>query len=168
MSSYCLNERRLAREETMGLKDTVRARFEEAKRAGQREEKNLLSVILGDIATAEARTGKDMADADVEKVLRKMVESNAETLKQLKAHGRADEPQAAALEREIGLLKTLLPQTLDVAAIVQALAPVRADIVSAKNDGQATGVAMKHLKSQSRNAQGQDVAAAVKQIRTGS
>jgi uncharacterized protein YqeY len=150
----------------MSLKEKVRARFEEARRAGHREEKDLLSVILGDVGTIEARSGKEIADAEVEKLLRKMAESNAETLQQLKAHGRGDEPQAAALEREIAVLKSLLPQTLDVAAIVQALEPVRAAIRNAKNDGQATGLAMKHLKGQSLPVQGQDVSVAVRQIRS--
>lgn len=149
----------------MSLKDTVRAKFEDAKRSGNREEKNLLSVILGDLTTAEARTGKDVTDADVEKLLRKMVESNNETLTQLKTHQRADDPQVAVLEREIVFLKSILPQTLDVAAIAKALEPVQAAILNAKNDGQATGVAMKHLKELSLNAQGQDVSAVVKQLR---
>jgi len=56
----------------MTLKDKVRERFDAAKRVGNREEKNLLSVILGDIATAEARSGKEVADAEVEKLLRKL------------------------------------------------------------------------------------------------
>ena len=77
---------RSSSEGTMSLKEQVRQKFEEAKRAGNREEKNLLSVILGDISTAEARSGKEVADADVEKMLRKMVESNTETLTQLKSH----------------------------------------------------------------------------------
>ena len=50
-------------------------------------------------------------------------------------------------------------------AIASALEAVRTEIVSAKNDGQATGVAMKHLKGLSLNAQGQDVTAVVKQMR---
>jgi len=149
----------------MSLKEQVRARFEESKRSGNREEKNLLSVILGDISTAEARSGKDIAEADVEKLLRKMVESNTETVAQMKSHQRGDDPRVAVLEREIGFLKDLLPQTLDAAAIVQALEPVRADVAAAKNDGQATGVAMKHLKSLGLKVQGQDVTVAVQTIR---
>src|SRR5262249_54833477 len=149
----------------MSLKDKVRQRFEEAKRLGNREEKNLLSVILGDISTAEARSGQEMPEAEVEKLLRKMVESNTETLTQLKSHNRSEDPQVAVLEREITLLKSILPQTLDPDAIVQALAPVRSEIISAKNDGQATGIAMKHLKAQGIRALGQDVAVAVQTIR---
>lgn len=150
----------------MSLKEIVRQKFEAAKRAGNREEKNLLSVILGDISTAEARSGKEVPDTDVEKLLRKMVENNIETVTQLKSHDRADDPRIAVLEGEIAFLKSLLPQTLDAEAIAKALEPVRAEILSAKNDGQATGVAMKHLKGLSLNAQGQDVSAVVKQIRT--
>ncbi|HLJ92461.1 MAG TPA: GatB/YqeY domain-containing protein [Gemmataceae bacterium] len=149
----------------MSLKDHVREKFEQAKRSGNREEKNLLSVLLGDIATAEARSGKELPEADVEKMLRKMVESNLETLTQLKSHNRAQDPQVAVLEREVSFLKSLLPQTLDAPAIAKALAPIHAELRNAKNDGQATGVAMKHLKSLSLNAQGQDVSAVVKQIR---
>jgi uncharacterized protein len=150
----------------MSLKDAVRQKFESAKRTGNREEKNLLSVILGDVSTAEARTGKDVADSEVEKLLRKLVESNTETIAQLKSHHRVDAPQIAVLEREIGLLKSLLPETLHADAIERALDPVRADIINAKSDGQATGVAMKHLKSLSLNVQGQEVSVAVKRIRT--
>jgi uncharacterized protein YqeY len=150
----------------MSLKESVRQKFEQARRAGNREEKDLLSVILGDIATAEARTGKELHEAEVEKVLRKMVESNTETLTQLRAHNRADAPQVAVLEREIALLKSVLPKTLDADAIIQALTPVTDDIINAKSDGQATGLAMKHLKGLSLNVQGQEVSAAVRQIRT--
>jgi uncharacterized protein len=156
----------LAREETMNLKNAVREKFEHAKRTANREEKNLLSVILGDVSTAEARTGKDVADAEVEKLLRKMVESNTETIAQLKSHQRADAPQIAVLEREIAILKALLPDTLDADAIERALEPVRADLMNAKSDGQATGLAMKHLKTLSLNVQGHDVSLAVKRIRT--
>ena len=151
----------------MSLRDKVRERFEEAKRAGNREEKNLLSVILGDISTAEARSGKELPEAEVEKLLRKMVESNTETATQMKSHNRGEDPRVAVLERELAVLKSFLPQTLDPDAIVQVLLAVRSEIINAKSDGQATGVAMKHLKAQGQKAQGQDVASAVQSIRTG-
>ena len=64
----------------MSLKETVRHRFEEAKRANERDVKVLLSVVLGDIGTAEARAGKDhLGDAEVEKILRDLVKHNNET-----------------------------------------------------------------------------------------
>jgi len=39
-------------------------------------------------------------------------------------------------------------------------------VLAAKNDGQATGVAMKHLKSSGASVTGQDVAQAVKALRS--
>jgi uncharacterized protein len=59
----------------------------------------------------------------------------------------------------------MLPETLDAAAIAKALEPVRAEIIAAKSVGQATGVAMKHLKAQGLKVAGQDVAVAVQTIR---
>ena len=85
----------------------------------------------------------------------------------MKSHHRGDDPRIAVLEREIAFLKTLLPQTLDAEAIGKTLEPVRAEIVNAKSDGQATGVAIERLKGLSLNVPGQDVAVAVKQIRAG-
>jgi uncharacterized protein YqeY len=151
----------------MSLKNKVREKFEEAKRAGNREEKNLLSVILGDISTAEARSAKELPEADIEKLVRKMVDSNTETVAQLKSHQRGDDPQVAVLEREIALLNSLLPQTLSAVEIAKALEPVHSEILNAKNDGQATGVAMKCLKAQGAKVLGQDVSAAVQSLRTG-
>jgi uncharacterized protein YqeY len=157
--------RTMESEDAMTLKEAVRHKFEDAKKAGQREVKDLLSVVLGDIDTAEARSGKDLADPEVEKMLRDLVKHNGETIEHLR-HAKPDDARIAVLEREVALLKTLLPQTLDAAAIVQALAPVRAEVLAAKNDGMATGVAMKHLKSQGLKVLGQDVTAAVLTIRT--
>jgi uncharacterized protein len=48
---------------------------------------------------------------------------------------------------------------------VAALAPVADAIRAAGNDGQATGVAMKQLKSTGATVDGKTVAAAVKQLR---
>jgi uncharacterized protein YqeY len=148
----------------MTLKEAVRHKFEEAKKAGEREVKNLLSVVLGDVDTAEARSGKDLTDAEVEKMLRDLVKHNGETLEHLR-HAKPDDARIVVLEREVTLLKTLLPQTLDAAAIVVALEPVRAEVLAARNDGMATGVAMKHLKGQGLKVLGPDVTAAVQSIR---
>ena len=44
---------------------------------------------------------------------------------------------------------------------------IAADLKGAKNDGQATGLAMKHLRQQGLAVLGEDVAAAVRQLRAG-
>ena len=55
----------------------------------------------------------------------------------------------------------------DLIEIVPLDKPVRAEIIGAKNDGQATGMAMKHLKQKGLAVLGEDVAAAVRQLRAG-
>jgi uncharacterized protein YqeY len=69
------------------------------------------------------------------------------------------------LRQEIGVLSALLPKQLSVDDIVAALASEHDAIKAAKSDGQATGIAMKHLKSTGAAVSGNDVGAAVKQIR---
>ena len=79
-----------------------------------------------------------------------------------------DDPAVKAKhEAEIAVLDALLPQTLSVDEIVSALEAIKPDVTDAGNDGQATGVAMKHLKASGASVDGKDVAAAVKQMRQG-
>jgi uncharacterized protein len=142
------------------LIDEIRQRMKAAMKARNVVEKEILRVALGEITTEEARHGS-LDDAAVEKILRKLVKSNQETLASV-----GDPEQRANLEQEIIVLDSLLPKTLTVDEIIAALAPVRDAIVAAGNDGQATGVAMKHLKGQGAVVDGKSVSAAVKSMRT--
>jgi uncharacterized protein YqeY len=92
--------------------------------------------------------------------LRKLVKSNEESIA-----ASEDEAQKATLRSEIEVLSSLLPQSLDQDEIGAALAPVLDAIKAAANDGQATGVAMKHLKSLGAVVNGKDVSDAVKRLR---
>ncbi len=49
-------------------------------------------------------------------------------------------------------------------AFVEALAAVREPIGTATNDGQATGIAMKHLKANEVSASGKDVSEAERKV----
>jgi uncharacterized protein len=69
------------------------------------------------------------------------------------------------LEEENRILAAFLPKSLGVDEIVASLAPVADAVKSAGNEGQATGVAMKHLKSTGALVNGKDVALAVKKLR---
>ncbi len=151
----------------MSLKETLRAKLTEATKAGNTTARDVLRVILGDMSQQEARTGKEPTDAEIEKYVRKLIVNNTETCKSLEGHGKTADPRYQQLQNENVYLATLLPQTLGVAEITAALAPVQADLVNAKNDGQAVGVAMKHLKQQKLNVLGEDVSQAVKQLRSG-
>jgi uncharacterized protein len=141
------------------LFDYLRTKLKDAIKGHRTIEKEILRVALGELQTIEAR-GDSVDDEVAAKVIKKLVKSNRETLAATEApEGRA------ALEQEIAILEALLPKGLSAADLASLLAPVAADIRAAGNDGQATGVAMKHLKATGVAAGGKDVADAVKALR---
>ena len=141
------------------LIEEMRRRMAEAFKAGRVVEKNILRLAVGEAQTLEAR-GVALTDDSVTALVRKIIKSNEETI----ALGGSDADKAL-LHEENAVLRSLLPQTLDVAGIVKLLEPTAAAIRAAGNDGQATGVAMKALKESGAVVNGKDVTAAVKQIR---
>jgi uncharacterized protein YqeY len=150
---------------TTTLLETLREKLTEYRRAHKPVEMGVLQVVLGDASMHEARTGKQANDDEVEKLIRKTLLGNQETMTILEQRGMTSSENYAKLSTESALLKSLLPPSLTVEEIVAALDDVNDAIKGAKNDGQATGVAMKHLKSLKVRALGDDVSAAVKKIR---
>jgi uncharacterized protein YqeY len=144
----------------MALVDQIKARMFQAMKAGNTVEKEILRVAMGEITTDAARPGKKGDDDEAQAILKKLVKSNEESLQ-----ASQDEAQKAQLRAEIEVLNTFLPKSLGVDEIVAALAPVAEAVKSAGNDGQATGVAMKHLKSLGAVVNGKDVSAAVRKLR---
>ncbi len=144
------------------LVDDLKARMFHAMKTGATVDKEIVRVALGEITTNAARPGAKGDDEEARSVLRKLIKSNEETM----AVSESAE-QKQTLQRENAVLAEFLPRTLGVDQIIEALAAVKADIAAAGNDGQATGVAMKHLKSTGAAVQGKDVAAAVKRMRAG-
>jgi uncharacterized protein len=92
-----------------------------------------------------------------------VMKSNDETLALTTDTARAD-----TLRKENEVLGALLPKKASLDDLVTALAPVRDALLAAKNDGQATGIAMKHLRASGVSVQGNDAAEAAKKIRSGS
>jgi uncharacterized protein len=142
------------------LVEEIRKRMLAALKSGNTVEKEVLGVALGDVQTLEARAGKNASDEEAVAVVRRLLKSNQETLA-----ASENEEQKRVLAQENAVLESLLPKTLDVAAIVSALEPVRDEVRAAGNDGQATGIAMKHLKAAGAAVGGKDVAAAVRKLR---
>jgi uncharacterized protein YqeY len=142
------------------LKDDLKNAMLAAMKAGRATEKNILRLALGEIQTAESRAAETVADAEVERMLRKLIKSIGESLAATK-----DGEKQAGLREEISVLEAYLPKTLSVEEIVAALAPVQEAIQAAGNDGQATGLAMKHLKSSGAAVDGKSVAQAVRSLR---
>lgn len=143
------------------LVEEIKKRVAAAVKQGDSTTRDVLRLALGEIQTAEARKNAPLTEEDAAAALRKLIKSNEETLAALPA---GDE-RIATLKQEVEVLVSFLPAQLTVAQIVEALAGQAAAIKAANNDGQATGLAMKHLKSTGAPVNGADVTAAVKQLR---
>lgn len=139
------------------LLDELKKRMMAAMKAGNVTEKEILRTALGEI------TGSfKSSDEEVTAILKKLVKSNRETL-----NLTTDETAKKTLQEEIAILQTFLPKTLDVDAITSALEPVKSAIKDAKAEGQAMGIASKHLKSIGAAVESENVKAAVSAIRAG-
>jgi uncharacterized protein YqeY len=149
----------------MSLLETLKGKLTECRKTGKSVEMGVLQVVLGDASMIEARSGKKASDDEVEKLIRKTMQGNQETLEILQQKGMTGNENFVKLTTENAYLTTLLPKTLSVDEIVSALAETADTIKAAKNDGQATGAAMKLLKSKQLKVLGDDVAAAVKKLR---
>lgn len=142
------------------LKDVIKQRITAAMKEKRDAERDILRLAFGEIQTGEARAGKDLTDDEVTQIIRKLIKSNEETLA-----ATADAAAKAVLAKENEILATLLPKGPTTEELVAHLAPVKDAIVAAGNDGQATGVAMKHLKTLGLTVPGGDVQVAVKALR---
>lgn len=144
----------------MTLAEQIKQRMFQAMKAGNSVEKEILRVAMGEITTDAARPGKKGDDDETQAILKKLVKSNEESLA-----ASQDEAQKAQLRAEIEVLNAFLPKSLGVAEILALLANVADAVKAAPGEGQATGVAMKHLKSVGAVVGGKDVSAAVRQLR---
>jgi uncharacterized protein YqeY len=144
------------------LIDEIKTRMMRARRDRDEVVRNILGLAVGEIQTAEARANRALGEDEAMAVVRKLVKSNEETL----ALSGTDDARAAGLRREIEALSALLPRSMSVEQIADALSPVADAIRAAKSDGQAMGVAMKHLKATGAIAGAPDVQQAVKRVRS--
>jgi uncharacterized protein len=143
------------------LVDDIKKRAAAAVKQGDTITRDVLRLALGEIQTAEARRNEAVGEEEAAAALRKLIKSNEETLAALPA---GDE-RIDVLKREIEVLASLVPAQMSIAQIVEALGPQLDAIKAAGNDGQATGIAMKHLKTAGADVKGTDVGIAVKQLR---
>jgi uncharacterized protein YqeY len=142
------------------LKDEIKKRITAAMKEKRDAERDILRLAFGEIQTGEARAGKDLTDEEVSQIIRKLIKSNEETLA-----ATAEATAKAVLAKENEILATLLPKALTTDEIVTHLGAVKDAIAAAGNDGQATGVAMKHLKTLGLTVPGNAVQAAIKALR---
>lgn len=143
------------------LLDDVKKQMMAALKAGKVTEKEVLRVVIGEVTVNQGR-GIEATDEVVQDVIRKLVKANTQT-----SDASSSAEQKAQLAAENVILEALLPKGLSVEDVVALLAPVADGIKAAGNDGQATGVAMKHLKTTGAKADGKVVSDAVKKLRAG-
>lgn len=142
--------------------DDIKGRLTDAMKARDAVRKDILRLALGEIQTAEARASRSLSEDEGVAVIRKLIKSNEETLSMT-----GTDPRGERLRQEISILLELLPRALSVDEVVVSLQALTDAIRTAKNEGQATGVAMKHLKSQGLVVLGPDVTLAVRRLREG-
>lgn len=124
----------------------IRAQLVTSMREKDEVKKNILRIILGDLSTSEVRSGKPSTDDDARRIIKKLIESNVETLKFC-----ADRPENfSKLTRENSILSSFLPKTLskeDINSYIYLSSTmITSEIKGAKSDGQATGILVKWLK----------------------
>ncbi len=142
------------------LIDQLKDRIKSAMRSGNKLERDIFKVALGDLQLQETRQNAPLSDEDVQKGLRKVIKGNREMIAAV-----SDDQVLQRMQNEIDILETMLPTSLSPEQIFVALQSVADPIKAAGNDGQATGIAMKHLKSQELTVEGRDVQTAVKRLR---
>lgn len=142
--------------------DELKKRAAAAVKQGDNVARDVLRLALGEIQMAEVRKGEASTEEDAAAAIRKLIKSNDETLKAL---SESDE-RVAVLKHENDVLAGLLPAQLSVEQIAEALGAQAAAIKAAGNEGQAIGIAMKHLKAAGADVKGSDVGLAVKLLRT--
>src|SRR5436305_15263353 len=96
----------------MSMLETLKGKLTESRRAGKPVEMGVLQVVLGDASMIEARTGKKASDEEIEKLIRKVILNNRETLTILQQKSMTLSENFAKLTAENAFMGTLLPKTL--------------------------------------------------------
>lgn len=143
----------------------MKAQMVLAMKAKNITERDILRLIISEVQSAEAKQNKTFTSEQIESVIRKLIKDNDESLTFVQP---GDERRTKLLEENL-ILNKLLPTTLSQEEIevflLKSDGPEFEQIQNAKNDGQATGIAMKSLKSANQKVLGDDVKAVVAKIR---
>lgn len=126
------------------------------------DEGKFLRVVLGEVQLEQNRPG--FKEEKSLGVIKKMIAGNNETLGYL----TKDDSRFGALEAENELLQQFLPSYLSEDEIEESIkaAGVDSEIVSAGNEGQAMGLAMKHFKMAGLVVEGGTVKSVVERLRS--
>lgn len=93
------------------LKREIKDDLDDARRAGERLKRDVLSMVLSDIRNHEIDLGEDADDDEVRKVLSKAVKQREEAAEQMRDGGRPE--LAEKEEKEAEILSAYLPPPLE-------------------------------------------------------
>jgi uncharacterized protein YqeY len=145
----------------MSFEEKLRERLNKAP--FRSKEKDLLKVVLGELQQKSA-SGK-VTDEQGLAIVKSMIKNNIE---KVLPHLKEGDERKTVIEEENKILQALLPAYLTVEQVKELLAKYQGlteDIQAAKNDGQATGLAMKYLKSLNAQVEGETVKQAILELR---
>jgi uncharacterized protein len=143
----------------MSYEEQIRERMYKAPHGST--EKSLLKVLLGEVQQ-KSNIGQFTDEMGLA-IVKKMMKANEETVPHL---GETDSRRAKLLEENL-VLTGLLPQYWNIGQIRERLQADGVNVQVAKNDGQAIGMAMGHLKKINAPVEGQSVKEAVAEMRKG-
>ena len=139
--------------------ETMRKRLTVAMKENNPTEKSILRYMLGEINNFSMVKISD--DEEVAGLIRQVIKKNNALMATAKEHDK----DVGTMPEENEILRSLLPQTLSLDEIREALIPITADIQSIEKDGTAIGMAVKYIKTQNLNAVGSDVSKVVNALR---
>lgn len=149
----------------MSLYEEIKTRVIQCMKEGNKEERDILRTLIGEVQSKTISSGIEITDELVEKTLLSFKENALECMK----YSHVDDPQelhdSVESRYEVGIYDKFLPKYESADSIIGILSSNIDAIKLAKSDGQATGVAMGILKKLGVKIQGKDVSIAVQKIR---
>jgi hypothetical protein len=150
--------KQLVRRTNMSFEEILRNRI--SKAPFRSKEKDLLKVVLGEIQQKSA-SGKVTDDQGLA-IVKSMIKNNIE---KVLPHLKDEDERKTMIEEENKILQSLLPSYLTAEQIKNRLVDLVGQIKEAKSEGQATGIAMKHLKLINVQVEGETVKQAIQEMR---
>lgn len=145
--------------------DNIKESIKDGMKAKATDKVALLRLVVGSV-----QQDADESDAAVEKIIRKLIKSNKETIDAITEQALKDaesgtpvvSDEVIKLVTENGVLESFISKTMSVDEIAEFITKEGIDITG--NEGKAMGAVMKALKSAGLTAQGVDVKLAIKKL----
>ena len=143
------------------LLEQIKSDIKHAMLTRDEARRDILRVVIGEV---QRKVGAE-SDDDVKRTIRKIIEGNTETLSNL-----GNDVRTSKLVKENEILNEYLPKMWSVEQIeaffLNSNEPYFEQIIEAKGEGTAMGLAMRTLKSVNAPVDGKDVKLVIQKIRS--